>query len=463
MSERPRPKLFGTAGIRGRTNIDVTPLLALRMSQCFGDFLENSGTVALGRDTRPGSDMLARAAAAGLQSAGLSVTDCGVIPTGGLATWVRGKKCDGGVLITGSHTPPDRNGFILMTERGAYLPDDEAVALERAYAMVGQRAETLGHDRLGRYSLADNPLGYYRQALEDACFPQAIAARRFRVLYDPCNGAACNVFPRLFEALKVAGVPSNADPRPIPGRATEPRAHNLVEVARRVVEEKCDFGLATDIDADRILFIDETGRVLSEDLVGAMFAKSVLRAGSTCVTPINSSGVLEEICEAAGAKLEFCRAGQPATVEKILELGADYACEESGKYYFVKDAAWCDGLMAAVKMLDLLSTSPRTLSAIADGFPQYVQVKETVPCADGEKDGAMEKIRRIWEREGREAGSRDLTIDGLKRSYADRSWLLLRRSGTEPLIRVYADAKTADRAQGLVAWGKDVVARALRS
>ncbi|MCE9584689.1 MAG: hypothetical protein K8T20_19530 [Planctomycetes bacterium] len=461
MPDHSQPHLFGTAGIRGRTNIDVTPLLALRMSQCLGDHLGNEGTVALGRDTRPGSDMLARAASAGLQSAGIAVQDCGIIPTGGLATWIREKKCDAGVLITGSHTPPDRNGYIIMMEHGGYIPDDEAVLLERMYAAVGQRAETIGADRLGSCTLARNPLGVYREALFRACDFRAVAARKFRVLFDPCNGAASYVFAPLFEQLGVAGVPSNAEPKPIPDRATEPRAQNLTAIAARVAAEKCDFGVATDIDADRVLFIDELGRVLSEDLVGCLFARDILKKGSICVTPVNSSNLVEETCESLGARLEFCRAGQPATVQRILELKADYAYEESGKYYFVHDAAWCDGLLATVKMLDLLARTGKRLSELADAIPKYVQVKEKITCPDSAKATAMGKIRAIWEKEGLEGRRGDLTIDGLKRSYGDRSWLLIRKSGTEPVIRVFADAKTEARARELVEWGKSVVARAL--
>ncbi|MEK7466153.1 MAG: hypothetical protein AAB074_01955 [Planctomycetota bacterium] len=461
MPQPPRPQLFGTAGIRGRTNIDVTPLLALRMSQCLGDHLGNEGTVALGRDTRPGSDMLARAAAAGLQSAGIAVQDCGIIPTGGLATWIREKKCDAGVLITGSHTPPDRNGFIVIMEHGGYIADDEAVLLERMYAAVGQRAETIAADRLGSCSLARNPLGIYREALIHACSMREVAARRFKVLFDPCNGAASYVFAPLFEQLGVTGVPSNAEPKAIPDRATEPRAHNLASIAARVPAEHCDFGVATDIDADRVLFIDDRGRVLSEDLAGALFARDVLKKGSLCVTPINSSNLIEETCEQLGARLEFCRAGQPATVQRILELKADYAYEESGKYYFVRDAAWCDGLLSTVKMLDLLARSGKKLSELADAIPVYRQVKEMITCPDQAKVTAMDSIRAIWEKEGLEGRRADLTIDGLKRSYGDRSWVLIRKSGTEPVIRVYADARTETRARELVEWGKEIVMRAM--
>ena len=452
--------MFGTAGIRGRTNIDITPVLAMRMSQCYGDSLGNEGTVAVGRDTRAGSDMLARAAAAGLQSAGIDVQDCGIIPTGGLATWVREKKCDGAVLITGSHTPPDRNGFIIMTETGAYLPDSEAVQLERMYAAVSGRAETIPAERLGSFQLARNPLGIYREALVKACNIRAVIGRKFRVLYDPCNGAASYIFGQLFEVLGVTGVPSNAEPKPVPDRSTEPRARNLEAVARRVVIEKCDFGVATDIDADRVLFIDDTGRVLSEDLAGALFAGTQLKPGSVCVTPINSSNLIEETCERIGARLEFCRAGQPATVEKILELKAAYAYEESGKYFFVKDAAWCDGVLATVKMLDLLTAAGKSLSVLAGEIPAYAQVKEMVACPDSAKATAMERIRAIWEKEGLDGRLRDLTIDGLKRTYSDRAWLLIRKSGTEPVIRVYSDAKSEGRARELVDWGKTVVARA---
>lgn len=210
--------------------------------------------------------------------------------------------------------------------------------------------------------------------------------------------------------------------------------------------------------------MDAAGEVLSEDCTGAIFAKRVLPGSKSrlCVCPINSSALIEQTCAAIGARVEFCRAGQPATVEAVKRLDADYAYEESGKYYFCREALWCDGLLAGLKMLDLLTREERTLAATAAEFQRFYQVKRTIHCDDSAKARLMARVRERWERELLEGRERDLTIDGLKRSYADHAWLLVRASGTEPLIRVYADAPAPDRAAGLVASGEALLRAAAK-
>lgn len=448
------PRLFGTAGIRGATNREITVDLALRVARVYGDHLGNRGRCVVGHDTRYGAQALAQAASAGLRSAGIDVTDCGCIPTGGIATILTQGGFDGGVLITGSHMPPDRIGIIVLLKDGAYIPDGVAEALEARLA----KSETapVPPDRIGSYAAADRPIARYIDDLLSHVDVSPIRTRGFHVVVDPANGTATLA---LQETLRRAGcrvTDLHAKAGPVPERQAEPRANVLGAIRKTVLEVKADIGMATDIDADRILFVDAAGQVLSEDCTGAIFAQRVLPGSKNhlCVCPINSSALIEQTCAAIGARVEFCRAGQPATVEAVKRLDADYAYEESGKYYFCREALWCDGLLAGLKMLDLLARENRTLAEVASEFPRFYQVKQTIHCDDSAKARIMARVRERWEKELLEGRARDLTIDGLKRSYADHAWLLVRASGTEPLIRVYADAPSAERAQSLVRDGE---------
>jgi phosphomannomutase/phosphoglucomutase len=408
--------------------------------------------------------MLSDAAACGFASAGLRVEDCGVVPTGCIATYVTEKKLNGAILITGSHMPHDRIGVIAMMSDGAYVPDRVARALEGMYEQYESRRCMTPPDRIGSILPADCPVELYRKSLLSAVEVKLIARQRPRVLVDPCNGAACGV---LTDVLRRAGcivLEVNGTPSPVPGRAPEPRAHSLIVTAHEVVKKGCDLGVATDIDADRVLFIDSRGQVLSEDLVGAIFAESELTPlrQRRCVTPINSSGLIDHVCAELNATLEYCPPGQPATVEVIKKTGAHYSYEESGKYYFCREVLWCDGLLASLKMLEIMAHRKKPLHEVGAHLPRFYQVKRFVRCPEDRKEATMLHVAEIWRKEATEGRARDVTVDGLKRIYRDSSWLLIRKSGTEPLIRVFSDSISFDRSEALVEIGEDIVRRAMR-
>ncbi|MBI5368822.1 MAG: hypothetical protein HZA54_17435 [Planctomycetes bacterium] len=461
-------RMFGTAGIRGLTNLEITPQLALVMSAVFADEIgARGGAMLVGRDTRWGAEMLATASTAGLLSAGMNVLDAGVITTGGFATYLTRRRLAGGVLITGSHTPPDRIGYIAMMPDGAYVPDAVAARLEAAYerALRGERpAPPPVKDRIGTARAADGVIETYMDALMAAGDVERIRARRFRVLVDPVNGTAAGPIQDLLRRLGCEVFEINGARSPEFGRPSEPRAATLGPAAAATLAHRCDLGLGTDVDADRILFIDETGAILSEDLVGALFADDLLPrvpAPRVCSFPIKSSGLIELVCARHGARIVDCAPGQPSIVEAVKAAGAAYAYEESGKYYFCREALWCDALLATVKLLDLLVRSGKSLSAAAAPYPRFFQVKHMVHCDDRIKAAAMEEVRRLWSTELTDGRVKDVTVDGLKRVYQDNSWLLIRKSGTEPLVRVYSDATTTARAEELVGRGEALLARAM--
>ncbi|MBI4564178.1 MAG: hypothetical protein HY716_05750 [Planctomycetes bacterium] len=455
-------RMFGTAGIRGITNREITPELALKIALVSGDWISERyrgrPSAAVGHDTRYGSELLARSAAAGLASAGVDVQFYGCVPTGVFALNLERTHQAGGILITGSHLPPDRNGVIFLIADGSYAPYSVSDDLERRYRELASRERLVRPEDLGRIEEAFHPYELYVSEMVKSVDTPALRRRGFRILVDPANGPASYVAKEFFQWLGCAVELIHYDPSPVPGRPSEPRAPNVGEACAAVVRHGCDLGLCTDVDADRALFIDHEGRPISEDTLGAIFAMAELGPGDTCVTPITSSGAIEIVCAQRGARLEYCGVGQPNTAQAIRDLGAAYAYEESGKYYFPRQRVWTDGLFAGAKLLEIMWRRELSLAELAAGVPRFHQIKKTVRVPEPLLETAVSEAAHAL------AGDRgrDVRLDGFKRIYADHAWLMIRASATEPLIRVYSDAPDLDRAEALAREGERALLEALR-
>jgi phosphomannomutase/phosphoglucomutase len=460
-------KLFGTAGVRGITNIDITPELVLKLASAYAMYLKKiQGSkrlkLAVGHDTRYGAQMLAQAAAAGIQSAGADVVLYRNITTGGISVNMLHANLNGGVLITGSHMGPDRIAFIALLADGAYAPVEVTDQIENLYANLPGRIELAKANQVGQMVQDLTHHKVYIKEILSRIDVKGIASKGFKILVDPANGAAGPVIKRFFRALGCWLKVINGTARPIPARLAEPRAQTVGKATKAVTRYNCDLGICLDTDADRVLFIDEQGIPISEDTVGALFVDKLLNKDDVCVTPINSSGLIEQVCRQKGVKLEYCRIGQPPTVQAIKRFGARFAYEESGKYYFCTHYRFADGIFAGGKLLQILASTGLKLSQLVQRLPKFYQIKSVIDVTEDQKEELMEKIEGLWQTNLLEERERDLTLDGLKRIYKDCSWLLIRKSGTEPLIRVYSDAPSLDRARELVTRGRELVLKAAK-
>ena len=449
-------QLFGTSGVRGFTNSEMTPRLVMELAQSYGTLLGAGARVATGRDTRYGAQMLESAAMAGLNSAGVTVESCGVVPMAALASYILNEKLNGGALVTGSHMPPDRIGLILLNSEGAYAPGSVSDEVERVHA--GAKWVRVSYDKVGSSHPASKPLERYIGRVGKMVNRRSISLNRFRVLVDTGNGTAGSVLPRLLRDLCCDVECQNCDQKPNPDRDCEPRAATLQGTAKRARELGCGLTAATDLDADRVIFLDEKAEGMPEDVVGCIFAKYVLsKRKGPVVVPINSSILIERVCKEAGVPLHYCRVGQPATMEAIKRHGAVFSYEESGKYYFVKDEYWCDGILSTMKLLEVMAQRNRKPSELASEFPRLAQVKLKIPCPDGEKQRVYPAVKKFLESHPFEEVDRLMDLDGLKTIYKSGSWLLVRLSGTEPLVRVFAESEKSDTARELAEYGSDLV------
>ena len=236
-------------------------------------------------------------------------------------------------------------------------------------------------------------------------------------------------------------------------RRMEPRIDGIDELVELVRDTGADFGAAYDSDCDRVLFVDETGKPLSEDLTAVIFAEYVYgRTGGTIVTPVNSSGLIKKIWQ---GKVVDCIIGPPEISKAAIDNNAVFAYEESGKYFFPPRVMWADGIIATAMMAKIISTTGKTLSGIISDFPRHVQIKRNIKGTWQQMDDLLAKVKTGFHPQGATLNE----IDGLKYVYEDGSWLLIRPSGTEPLMRIYVDSPSPTKAKELSQLGMNTVKR----
>jgi phosphomannomutase len=228
-----------------------------------------------------------------------------------------------------------------------------------------------------------------------------------------------------------------------------------------VRKAKANLGAAFDIDADRVLLMDESGEPISEDVTGALLARHTLKKGDSCTAPINSSSIIEETCRKMGVRFEHCGIGQPKIVEKMREMGASYAYEESGKYY-VKHQPFACGILTTLAVAEIIAISGISLSEHVKGFPRPFMFKKGFECPNSIKEKVMEKVLERWDCVIGETPVKEITLEGMKKVYGDGSWVMIRASGTEPKMRIYLEGKSEKRRDALAGLADALVQEALK-
>ncbi|SNZ04445.1 Phosphomannomutase [Natronoarchaeum philippinense] len=470
--------LFGTAGIRGSAQDRVTPELALAVGRAVGndavDAVEEASrdpTVVLGRDGRETSDALAAAMEAGLESAGVDCRRVGVVPTPALAYASRGRR---GVMITASHNPPTDNG-IKIFEDGVEYDRDAERRIERLVdgepdpAPWTEWGNAESADVLSRYrdavaAYARDTFGHgsnYSGSRGDAATPLS----GFSIAVDCGNGMAGLATPQVLRKLGADVVTLNANvDGHFPGRESKPTPETLTEFRAFLADGEFDFGIAHDGDADRIVIVDSEGDVVHEDTVLALLAEHyVVDAAAedpVVVTTPNASARIDELVRAAGGRTERVRLG--ALHEGIArERAAGDAdteitfAAEPWKHIHPHFGGWIDGVVSAAVFSGLVAEAG-SVAALRGPVTERPYRKVSVECPDEAKDAAMDRLETALPEQ-----FPDGTVSteyGVRIEQPDASWVLVRPSGTEPYVRVYAESEDVD---ALVADAVDAVERAV--
>jgi phosphomannomutase/phosphoglucomutase len=462
-------EVFGSSGVRGVVGDLITPPFVGRVARAAGTVWRaahgESGrpVVVIGRDTRRTGETFADAAAAGLTSVGLDVHRLGVIPTPGLQAYAEVEGVPG-LMVTASHNPPEYNGIKLVGADGIELDRSD---LERVEAGVNAAASDdidgpayAPWDDTGRTRRIGDARRRYTEDVLAAVDRETIAAADLTVALDPGHGAGALTSPDLFRELGCEVVTVNATPDGhFPGRNPEPVPENLADLGRLVRASDADVGIAHDGDADRAIFYDGAGDPVEGDATLAALAAADLEPGDATVSAVNVSQRLVEAARRADADLELTPIGSTHIITRIEELAAEgtrvpVAGEGNGGVLFPPYRLARDGAYTAARFLELLAgrgeidgvpDGRRTARKVVAPFDGYENVRLNVGHAgDAEREAMLGAI----ERHAAEADADVTTIDGHRLDFGD-AWVLARESGTEPLVRVYAEAPSRERAEAL--------------
>jgi len=438
--------VFGSSGVRGVVNEGFTPTFVHRIALAAGSTLD-APAVALARDTRHTGRMFADAASAGLAATGTAVHRLGIVPTPGVQAYAETHGVPA-VVITASHNPPAYNGVKLVGADGVELSHEELERIEGR--LLSEKFDRVAWDAIGESRAVDSARRAYVEDLLGAIDGEAIAAAGLTVALDPGHGAGALTSPGFLRRLGAEVVTVNAQPDGhFPGRDPEPVPANLDDLARLVRTAGADVGIAHDGDADRAIFVDETGAHVSGDAVLAALAAAELSAGDAAVSAVNVSQRLVDVADAAGATLELTPIGSTNLTSRIRKLRAKGASvpiagEGNGGIIFPSYRLARDGAYTAARFLELVADEP--VSSIVEPYDGYENVRVNVGYGDAAEREAM---LAAADRYARNADAELTTIDGYRLDYGD-AWVLARASGTEPVVRLVAEAREDDRAAALI-------------
>lgn len=434
-------QVFGTDGIRNTANVyPLTPESAVSIGKAITTWFQRKDpskkiSAAIGMDTRISSGMLNSAVSAGIMAAGGNVINLGVVSTPLVSDFVRTNHCDFGIVISASHNPFDDNGIKIFNEKGEKLNDSEEIEIEDI--LFANSAENVTGEKIGTLRNAENPACEYVARI--AKHFESLKNFPLRVCIDCANGATAKIAEKIFgyfEKTEKFFFSTNPNGININENCGALHPENL---APKIIENKCDIGFAYDGDGDRLITVDELGRVVDGDKIIGIIAEFLNKNGklahnSAAVTVMSNAG-LEKYLKNKGISLERTNVGDRYLVERINEKGLSLAGENSGHLIIKEINPTGDGIVASLMLLEILRESGKKLSVLADGielFPQIqtkVKVREKTPI--DKIPGLCELIK-----------SQETLLEGGR--------MLVRYSGTEPVMRVMAEGPDEGKVRNAV-------------
>ncbi len=430
--------MIGVSGIRGRMDGTFTPSLIAAFGHAFGHYM-NGGRIIIGRDTRPTGETCRLALLSGLLYNGCHVMDLGICPTPTVLFMVTEMNGAGGVAITASHNPIEWNALKFVGRDGLFLDAGAMKELiERVHVIQKGGGSGLKQGLIERYGEGvrrhiDAILGLSILDVEK------VRRRRFRVALDCCNGAGSAMTPMLLKRLGCEVVPLFCGLEGGFPRGPEPLARNLEKLADLVRDSGVDLGMAHDPDADRLSLVDESGKPLGEESTLALAIQFTLgKHKGPVVTNESTSMMIDDIARTFDVEVHRTRVGEVNVARRLMEVGGVIGGEGNGGVILPELHYTRDAPMAAALILQYLAESGDTLGALASQLPKYVIIKGRVELR-GRQDLDLDIIRDMHP-EASIGG-----LDGLKMSW-EGEWVHIRKSGTEPIVRIIVEAENSERA-----------------
>ncbi len=433
-------KLFGTDGIRGVANADpMTGEMAMQLGRAIAHIFKDvkgRHRIVVGKDTRLSGYMLETALASGVCSMGADVMLVGPLPTPGIAFITTSMRANAGVVISASHNPYYDNGIKVFSHDGFKLPDEMEDQLEELILSNHLHSLRPTASAVGKAHRIDDAIGRYVVFLKNT-FPNDLTLDGLRIALDCANGAAYRVAPTVFEELGAEVITIGVEPD---GENINKNCGSLhpEAVSRLVLEKEADIGIALDGDADRIVFVDRGGRQVDGDYILAicalqMLAQKRLKKG-TLVTTVMSNIGLDKTVQKAGGKVIRTQVGDRYVVEEMVRGNFNLGGEQSGHTIFLDYNTTCDGVLTALQVLAIMKQKERPLDELTRVMEPFPQVLYNVQVKEKKNFSEFPEIEK--------------KITGIEKTLGDSGRILVRYSGTEPLLRIMVEGEDETRLRG---------------
>ncbi len=445
-------KLFGSSGIRGLANVEITSLLAQRLGSALATIHEG-GEFVVGMDARITGPMLESALSSGITSCGGDVKLIGLLPTPVIAWLTRELEANAGVAISASHNPPQYNGLKVFNSRGMSLTEKEQGPVEAL--LQGNEIDFAPWDGVGSAEEADATWMYL-----DALQENLELSKEWKVTCDCYCGATSTIVPQAFETVGLHASIINGHPDGhFPAGDPEPTTENLGRLGAYLTATGSEAGFGFDGDGDRFMAVDEKGASVSGDRLLAAYAGYAVEqnGGGTVVTHVGASMCIEDVVEAAKGKVVRVRVGDAYITEEMERRKAVFGGEPIGAWIFPEVHMCPDGILGALKLLRALEERDQTLSEFVSGAPEYPTRSAKIEVKDRVK--TMKGVEQSYG--GAFGGAAVNRVDGLRLQLPE-GWILIRASGTEPLIRLTAEGRDGKATASLLERGQRLVKEATK-
>lgn len=443
-----RRKLFGTSGIRGLVDQDLSPDICRAGALAIGTTLPQSSTVCIATDTRISRDVIKDAVTTGLLSCGVNVVDLGILPTPALALLTRESGFDAGIMITASHNPPEYNGIKLFTESSLGYSHAQEAEIERLFFR-----EDFRQGKRGSLEQGQDMQGKYLSFIEGKVARRE-DSRRLKVVVDPGNGAASRFASDIFVQMGFDVLPLNDEPDGLfPGRSPEPKEDTLQGTVEFLRQHNADLAICFDGDADRVVFCDKEGFLGFNEPIAFISRLVVKKTGKKKVaTTVETGTLLDLAVKDLGAEVVRGRVGDVLVAHMTQQLDAALGVEQVGVYIMPEVGYYPDSIFASLFLLSQISHAGE-IRRFFQGIPRLFFDKAKVACSNELKETVMARVK-----EEADVFTPDEmnTLDGLRLQFTD-SWMLIRPSGTEPVIRVIAESMSQNRTDELISKGGKLV------
>ena len=434
-------KFFGTNGIRGVFDEDFTLEFVHDMTLAIATYFQD-GPILVGYDGRDSSPVIAKVVCSALNSAGLDCNNAGLVPTPCLEYAVKKLGYAGGIMITASHNPPQYNGIKPAAKDGVEISRDDELVIEDIYIKKKWKKNPA---IWGKTGIENNANQTYLDGIVSQVNSTNIKSKKFKVVLDLGNGAQAVSAPILCKNLECETilVNENIDGN-FPGRGSEPTPQNLSLLSETVKKTKSDLGIAFDGDGDRSIFCDNNGDILTGDKSALVLARHILKnnPNSLVVTCLNSGSSIEVVANQFNSKVIRTKVGSVEVSRKMVPTNALIGFEENGGFMFGKHNQVRDGSMTLALMLDLLAYSGKKLSEEISDLPPSFTTKDKIQCSSENAAKLILKLKQDYPNSD--------TTDGIKIHMDEQNWVMIRPSGTEPIIRIYAESESKQKLEHLM-------------